>query len=230
MKNLNKTLKRAAMPALSTVKSVSKKTLYSLCGVVCLVTCSLSTMAKDRFGHFKANPYTLTSLGLGAIEDFAKSHRALLTGNNSGTDFSNAFELFYHLGFTTSATTTSYFQQSSCTSCSPITHNYGDPTHSGNDMWIHIIVDNAGYLTLRGGTSDFDSFFYLLDSSQNVLATGDDGRGSGGTGAGGVLYQYMQPEIHYYVSAGDYYLVVDGTDKVGLAKSGTVLIDYELTH
>jgi hypothetical protein len=70
----------------------------------------------------------------------------------------------------------------------------------------------------------------LLDASKNLITSADDGYGSGGTGTGGILYQYMQPQIQYYATAGTYYLVVDGTDKVGLATSGTVDVDFSLDY
>jgi hypothetical protein len=117
-------------------------------------------------------------------------------------------------------------QTSACTSCSPLINDYGDATHSGTDRWIKITLIDDGYLTIHGGTSDFDSVFYLLGSDESSLLTsGDDGDGSGYNG-----YNYLQPVMQYYASAGTYYLVVDGTDKYGWATSGDVEINITLTH
>ncbi|MDB5001906.1 MAG: hypothetical protein JWQ34_131 [Mucilaginibacter sp.] len=120
-----------------------------------------------------------------------------------------------------------------CTSCSPLINNYGDATHSGTDRWIKITLIDDGYLTINGGTSDFDSVFYLLGSDESTLLTsGDDGAGSGDNND----HIHLQPLMQYYASAGTYYLVVDGTDKyIGYpsswtSTSGTVGIYLALTH
>ncbi|WP_214073253.1 pre-peptidase C-terminal domain-containing protein [Mucilaginibacter sp. dw_454] len=225
MKNLNTTTKKATMPKLSLITFVNRTFLYSLCAALFLLTCSLSTRAKSvNLRVFKANPYTLTSLGLGAIADFEKSHRALLNGTNSGYDFTNAKDEPNILGFTLPNVTS--INSSAQTGSSPFINNFGDPFHSGPDEWFHIVVADGGYLDLTGGTADFDSFFYLLASDgTTVLTTGDDGAGSGIAG-----HSYCQPNISYYVSAGDYYLVVDGTDKFGAAVKGDMSITLRLTH
>jgi|GEM_PF-5634282 hypothetical protein len=121
-------------------------------------------------------------------------------------------------------------QTSACTSCSPLTDAYepnpANPGHSGTDKWIEITLKDDGYLTIHGGTSDFDSVFYLFDSSMNPITSGDDGDGSGDNNG----HNFLQPVIQYYASAGTYYLIVDGTDKYGWATSGSVGIDITLTH
>ena len=213
------------MPKLSLVTFVNRTFLYSLCAALFLLTCSLSTRAKSvHLLRFKANPYTLTSLGLGAIVDFERSHRALLSGSNTGYDLANALELPHHLGFSYPNVTS--LDTTARTGSSPYTNNYGDPIHSGPNEWFHIVVADAGYLSLIGGTSDFDSTFFLLSSGGTLLTSGDDGAGSW-VGSHPSLQPYISS---YYVSAGDYILVVDGTDKYGVAKSGDMEFYLSLSH
>ena len=152
---------------------------------------------------------------------------SLSTKAQSGLDSTHTYVL-PTFGFSGSNIT--FLEDSQCTSCSPFTNNYGSSLHSGSDKWIQINVADDGYLTIQGGTANFDSVFYLFDSNWNLITSADDGYGSGGTGTGGVLYQYMQPQIQYYATAGTYYLIVDGTDKVGLATSGTVDVEFFLDH
>jgi hypothetical protein len=188
MKNLNRTTEKAIMPKLSPFTTVNRKFLYSLCAVLFLLTCSLSTKAQDYIGT-KTDPDTLT---------FGYDY----------TKYQN------------------HKQTSACTSCSPLINDYGDAIHSGTDKWIKITLKNDGYLTIHGGTSDFDSVFYLLGSDESSLLTsGDDGDGSGDNNG----HNFLQPVMQYYASAGTYYLVVDGTDKYGWATSGDVEITITLT-
>ncbi|MES2807086.1 MAG: hypothetical protein V4619_00575 [Bacteroidota bacterium] len=129
--------------------------------------------------------------------------------------------------------TTSYpwHQESACTSCSPLTNDH--TASPGADKWIEINIGSYGYLSIFGGTSDFDSIFYLFDSSWNPITTADDGQGSGDN----VGHSYLQPEITYiWVAPGDkFYLIVDGNNKYTswpgtswTSTSGTVNIDYVL--
>jgi hypothetical protein len=101
----------------------------------------------------------------------------------------------------------------------PLTNTYGHYS-SGADKWIKIIVGQSGYLKLIGGTADYDSIFHLLDASQNLLITADDGTGSGS----------LQPLINYPVSPGTYYLIVDGSSKSGSSwpASGGVNVYFQL--
>ncbi|MGF7082052.1 hypothetical protein [Mucilaginibacter sp. UYCu711] len=115
---------------------------------------------------------------------------------------------------------------SACTSCSPVTNDYGDATHSGPNRYIKITIVNDGYLSIYGGTSDFDSVFYLFAADQTtLLAFGDDGYGSPGFGYGP---DPLQAGIDTFLGSGTYYLIVDGTDKYGQATSGTVEVYYHL--
>lgn len=141
----------------------------------------------------------------------------------SGTSRTDYRCLDYVLGFTGSSLT--YFEESACTSCSPLTNTEGDAIHSGSDKYIKIEVADDGYVTIYGGTSDFDSVFYLYDSSWNLITSADDGTGSSGSV---VWWLPLQPQIQFYAYAGTYYLRVDGTDKYGEAKSGTVGISYSI--
>jgi hypothetical protein len=115
---------------------------------------------------------------------------------------------------------------SACTLCSPVINDYGDATHSGPNRYIKITLVNDGYLTIYGGTSDFDSVFYLFAGDQTtLLASGDDGHGSPGFGYGP---DPLQPGIETFLGSGTYYLIVDGTDKYGQATSGTVEVIYHI--
>ncbi|MES2377542.1 MAG: hypothetical protein V4553_13240 [Bacteroidota bacterium] len=121
---------------------------------------------------------------------------------------------------------------SACTSCSPVINDYGDAIHSGPNRWIKITLIDDGYLTILGGTSDFDSVFYLFDCSKSLITSGDDGEGSGDNNS----HYFLQPSIQYYASAGTYYLVVDATDKYITSTSdwqnmyGTVGYDVSFTY
>jgi hypothetical protein len=147
--------------------------------------------------------------------------------SGTGASQSDPYILPYTLGF--SSPDTAYFQDSQCTMCSPFVNNYGDYNNSGNDKYIQLNVADDGYLQIQGGTSDFDSVFYLFDSNWNLITSGDDGAGSGFT-VNGTNYLYMQPDIQYYATAGTYYLIIDGTNKVGMTTSGTVNAYFWLTH
>ena len=144
------------------------------------------------------------------------------SGTNRTTDYHC---LPYTLGF--SGSNSAYFQDSACTSCSPLTNTAGDAIHSGSDEWIRIDIADAGYLSIIGGTSDFDSVFYLYDDSENLITSADDGYGASGQTH---WWEPLQPGITYISVAANstYYLRVDGTDKYGEAKSGTVGISYWL--
>jgi hypothetical protein len=189
MKNLNSTIQKVAMPKPSPVTLVSRKLIYSLCAVLLLLTCSLSTKAQC----------------------------------GSGTGQTDTRCLPDTLGFT--GTYKTYFEESACTSCSPLTNTYGDAIHSGSDKYIKLVVADYGYVTIYGGTSDFDSVFELFDSSWSSMTSADDGHGSSGSV---VWWLPLQPQIQFYASPGTYYLIVDGTDKYGEAKSGTVNISYSI--
>ncbi|MES2807085.1 MAG: hypothetical protein V4619_00570 [Bacteroidota bacterium] len=193
MGNLNRTIKEAAMPTLSAVTAVNRKFLYSLCAVLFLLMCSLST--KAQYGSGPSDLYSLP----------------------------------YDLGFGTGQST--FFSNPQCTSCSPFTNSYGNPYHSGNDKWIKIEVKNDGYLSIIGGTANYDSAFHLLDSAQNLITYADDGTGSGDN----IGHGSLQPWISYlYVTAGTYILVVDGSDKYlgggssWTSASGSVNITFRL--
>lgn len=186
------------------MKNLNKTILYSFCAALFLLTCSfLLIPSKNTSGYNKPKPKD---------------------GDGSGSSRTNAYVPSYTLGF--SSPNTAHFQDSQCTSCSGITNNVlGDSFHSGNEKWIKIVPADNGYLTITGGTSTFDSVFYLTDASGNVITSGDDGWGSGyGT------HNYLQPRVQYFVNAGiTYYLAVDGTDKYGSPKNGSVLADFLLT-
>jgi hypothetical protein len=189
MKNLNRTIEKAAMP--NPVISVNRKFLYSLCAALFLLTCSLSTKAQVSNGYgsgTKTDPWVMNTLSF-------------------------------------SDTTAIY--DSACTACSPLINDDGDANHSGPDKWIKIRLADNAYLSIGGGTSEFDSVFRLYDENLNLITSADDGYGSTGM----VVWQLMlQPQIQYYADAGTYYLVVDGTDKYGEATSGTVSLAFWITH
>lgn len=207
MKNLNRTIEKATTSNLSHCTSVNRKIVYSLCFVLCFLICSLSTKAKSTADYRHSYHY-----GYGFFY-------SLLSGDNSGKDMSNLFVL-PTFGFS-SPNVTSYYG-SAQTGSSPYTNNYG-ALSSGNDEWIQINLADDGYMRLHGGTSNFDSVFYLFDSTWTLIATGDDGDGSGyGT------HNYLQPVIEEYLNAGTYYLIVDGTNKYGAPTSGDVGLNFIL--
>ena len=163
----------------------------------------------------------------------------LLTGSLStkaqgnGTGPTDLYVLPDTLGFT--GTHLTQFESSACTSCSPLVNNYGDPYNGASDKWIEINVADAGYLFIHGGTSDFDSVFYLYDSNWNLINVGDDDTGSGDN----VGHSYLQPFFQYiYADANSkYYLIVDGSTKYNSAPGtswttpkGTVGVTYWITH
>jgi hypothetical protein len=142
---------------------------------------------------------------------------SLSTKAQNGTGTSDLATLPYTLGFGTGQSRS--FSSSQCTSCYPLTNNHGDPYHSGKDKWIRVDVGSNGYLSILGGTADFDSVFSLYDLSGNLIAYDDDGTGSGDN----IGHNALQPWISYqYVTAGTYYLIIDGTDKyIGGASTWT---------
>ncbi|GAA4104997.1 hypothetical protein [Mucilaginibacter panaciglaebae] len=209
MKNLNTTIEKATMPKANAVKSASRKLICSLLTVLFLLTCSLSTMAKSGFTYRHLYHY-----GYGF---FYGSQ----TSDNSGKDMSNPYLLPFTLGFGTNDVT--YNQDTERTGSSPFVNNYGDPTHSGNDKYLQLTVNDDGYVTIQGDESEFDSVFYLFDSSWNLITSGDDGAGSGDPN-----HLALQPWIVEYLTAGTYYVIVDGTDKYGDATSGDMLINFSI--
>ncbi|MES2486826.1 MAG: DVUA0089 family protein [Bacteroidota bacterium] len=194
MKNLHKTIEKAAMPKWSHGTSVNSKFLYSFCAVLFLLTCSLSTKAQY------------------------------------GSGMSDLYVMPYTLGFGAGQSTN--VLEGACTSCYPLYHSYGNPYTSGKDKWIQINIASSGYLSVMGGTSTFDSVFYLFDGSWNLIASDDDGTGSGDN----VGHSALQPSItSQYVTAGTYYLIVDGSTKytsspgtTWTSASGTVGVYYIL--
>jgi hypothetical protein len=139
--------------------------------------------------------------------------------NGTGRDSTDLYVLPYTLGFGAGQYT--YFQNAACTLCSPLTNNYS--SSPGADKWIKITVANNGDLEIRGGTSNYDSVFYLFDCNWNLITSADDGHGSGGPIG-------LQPRIQTYVTAGTYHLIVDGSSKSGSSwpASGSVNIQYYL--
>ena len=144
---------------------------------------------------------------------------SLSTKAQTGTGPTDLYILPYTLGFGAGQST--YFYDPQCTSCSPHVNNYGDPYTSGSDKWIQIDVADDGYLGIRGGTSDFDSVFYLFDSSWNLITSADDGHGSGAPYG-------LQPLIETYVNTGTYYLIIDGTNKSSQPTSGSMSVEFTL--
>jgi hypothetical protein len=207
MKNLNIIVKKATMP--NPVTSVNRKFLYSFCAVLLLLTCSLLTSAKGaKFGHYKANPYTLTSLGLGAVESFGKSLLVTSSGDDSGHDAANADAsvVFYH------RVSDWYYENSFYNDAYGLTNNLG-ASNSGNDRWIKLTIPTGvtGTLEVRTGTvsnsTGYDSALHLVDSGGTYELTYNDDDTSVGTPG------WVGATIYYTVSPGVYYLVLDGTDK-----------------
>jgi hypothetical protein len=182
MKNLN--IEKANWPNVFSVKSVNSKFLYSLCAVLFLLTCSLSSKAQY------------------------------------GSSASDLYVMPYTLGFGTGQYTSCYTPVH--TTDYPLVNNYGSLYTSGKDKWIQINLASVGTLSITGGTADYDSVFYLFDASWNLIASGDDGTGSGG----------KQPTITRNLYNGTYYLIVDGSTKSGSSwpASGGVSVQYYLTH
>ncbi|MES2809269.1 MAG: PPC domain-containing protein [Bacteroidota bacterium] len=146
---------------------------------------------------------------------------SLSTKAQTGTSSSDLYVMPYTLGFGSGQYTSC--QNAVHTSVSPFVNNYGNPYTSGNDKWIQINVASNGTLEISGGTSNYDSVIYLFDSSWNLLASSDDGYGSGWP-------IKLQGDIIRNVYAGTYYLIVDGSTKSGSSwpASGSVNIQYSL--
>lgn len=204
MRNLNRSTEKAARPKLNAVTSVSSKVLYSLCAVLFLLICSLSTKA-SRYHRYHMYHY-----GYG-----------FYYGSISGTGASRTDPFILDpLGFGSGdVDNIASYAQTGSSPHSNLEGGFG----SGNDHYIQITLDDDGYLSIFGGTSDFDSVFYLYDSSWTLITSGDDGYGSGDS-----THLALQPGIQEYLNAGTYYLRVDGTDKYGDPTSGDMSIDYWL--
>jgi hypothetical protein len=138
---------------------------------------------------------------------------SLSTKAQDGHNMANAY-----LITTTFGTGLTNWDQTSCyTTGYGLTNSYtGSDNGPGNDKWHKFHVSNYGYIRVVGGTADqnFDSILHLLDNTGYELAYSDDGAGSG----------QLQGLIDYFVGPGDYYYVVDGTDKSGHIKNGAVSI------
>jgi hypothetical protein len=137
-----------------------------------------------------------------------------------GSGSSDLYVMPYTLGFGTGQYTSCYNPVH--TTDYPLVNNYGSSYTSGKDKWIQINLASVGTLSITGGTADYDSVFYLFDASWNLIASGDDGTGSGG----------LQPTITRNLYNGTYYLIVDGSTKSGSSwpASGGVSVQYYLTH
>lgn len=183
MKNLIRTIKKAAMPKLNPFTSVNRTFLYSLCATFLLLTglLSMKALPGDNNGDGPANAYEIPDMELGVNENYWESN--------------------YN-------------------SYSPLTNTYGDPIHSGNDKWLKVHISSYCYLNITTGSqdsNDFDPVLHLVaDDGYTELAFNDDTVGAG---------PYAQSAyIGYYVSPGDYYIILDGTDKNGhVANGGTGL-------
>jgi hypothetical protein len=200
------------------LKSVNREFLYSLYAVLLLLTCSLLTSAKGgKFGHYKPNPYTLTSLGLGAVESFGKSLLVTSSGDNTGHD---AVNYDPSVVFTDNGGGHYYYQNSFYNDSYALENNWG-ALNSGNDRWIKITVPPGVYGTLYAdcgtiaSSNYFDSVLHLVDSSGSYDLTYNDDLDTTTQG-------WVGASINYTVGPGVYYLVLDGTAKYGHDKNGGV--------
>lgn len=213
MKNLNGTIKNAAMPNLGPVKSLKRRFFYSLSAVLFLLTYSLSSKANSSTSYRHSYHY-----GYGF-------YYGTLSGDNSGKDQYNTYLLPFTLGFGSGDVTFNQdFESTGGSGSGSLTNNYGDPYTSGIDKYLELTVNNDGYVTIQGDQSEFDSVFYLFDSSWNLITSGDDGVGSGDSNG----HLALQPSIVEYLSAGTYYIIVDGTNKYGDPTSGDILINFSI--
>jgi hypothetical protein len=144
---------------------------------------------------------------------------SLTTKAQTGTSSSDLYVMPYTLGFGTGQYTSC--QNAVHTDISPFVNN--NLSSPGNDKWIKINVASSGTLSIVGGTANYDSVFYLYDKYWNLIASGDDGTGSGSPYG-------LQPTITKNVYADTYYLVVDGASKSGSSwpASGGVNVQYAL--
>ena len=93
-------------------------------------------------------------------------------------------------------------------------NNYG---MDGNDYWMKITITSSCRLTVSHGSTSgsdvYDSVLHLLDSSQNHLTTDDDRDPP----------TDVRANIdNYYVTPGDYYIILDGTSSKGHQKNGGI--------
>ena len=146
---------------------------------------------------------------------------SLTTKAQTGMGPTDLYVMPYTLGFGPGQYTSC--QNAVHTTDYPLTNSYGNPYTSGNDKWIQINLASTGTLSITGGTADYDSVFYLFDASWNLIASGDDGTGSGSPHG-------LQPTITKNLYNGTYYLIVDGSTKSGSSwpASGGVNVQYNL--
>jgi hypothetical protein len=182
MKNLNRTIKMAAMPKLSPFTSVNRTFLYSLCAAFLLLTGLLSMKAidGDNNGDGQGNAYTIPDMTLGVNEYYWESNY------NSYSPLTNTYGDPIHSGSDKWLKVTIY-------SYCYLQISTGSQDNNDFDPVLHLLDENADELSTNddSGLGPYAASaqigYYVSPGVYYIILDGTDKNGhekNGGTGLG----------------------------------------------